>query len=45
MEDLVHEADRRTLVGILLGQLDVNTPDTALERSYTRSVQALTARI
>lgn len=45
MENLVHEADRRTLVRILLGQLNMNTPDTALERSFTRSAQASTRRI
>lgn len=31
VEDAVHEADARALVGVLIGQLNVDLPETALE--------------
>lgn len=31
MEDAVHESNARALVGVLIRQLDVNFPETALE--------------
>jgi hypothetical protein len=40
VENPVHETDARTLVGILIGQLDVNLPVTASERCYHWLVDA-----
>jgi len=37
----VHEADAGTLVRVLIRQLDVNLPETALKRCYSLSAQAL----
>lgn len=34
MEYPVYKADARALVGILIGKLDVNLPEAALEGSY-----------
>lgn len=34
VEDSVHEADARRLVGVLVGELDVDFPYATLERSY-----------
>lgn len=31
MEDPVHEADARALIGVLIGQLDVDLPQATLE--------------
>lgn len=31
MEDAIHEADAGALVGVLVGELDVNLPEAALE--------------
>jgi hypothetical protein len=36
MENAVHEADARTLVRILIGQLDVDLPKTTSEGCYDR---------
>lgn len=37
MEDTVHETNAGALVGILVGQLDVDLPKTALERCCIKS--------
>ena len=37
VEDTVHEANAGALVGVLVGQLDVNLPETTLEWGYIYS--------
>ena len=40
MKDLVHEPDGRGLVRVLVGQFDVNLPDTRFERGCKRANKA-----
>jgi hypothetical protein len=40
MKYSVDEANAGALVGVLVGQLDVDLPETALERGYSSSIPA-----